>query len=64
MAAVVKCDGCGNCVSHKEATHVRTYKMDSATSYRTSDVKHTAELCSVCYARLCEMIGKEAKRNA
>lgn len=61
MAAIVKCDSCGDCVKHTEAVHIRMYKMDSATTYRTADVKHTADVCQECYKKLRAMLSKEAK---
>lgn len=62
MAAVIKCDGCGNCVKHTEAMHIRTYKMDSPTTYRTADVKDVADVCSECYKKVRVLIGKGAKK--
>lgn len=61
MAAVVKCDSCGNCVGYKDAVHIRTYAMDSATTYKSSNIKHTADVCMDCYKKLCVMLGKGAK---
>lgn len=61
MAAVVKCDACGKCVEHKQATHIRTYKMSSATSYCASDVKTVADVCPECNAKICKLLGKAVK---
>lgn len=61
MAAVVKCDGCSAVVEYKDATHIRTYKMSSATSYRVNDVKHIAEVCPACNAKICKMLNKAVR---
>ena len=58
MSAVIKCDGCGTVIEYKKATHVRTYKMSSVTSYHSNDVKHVAEICPECNEKLCKLLGK------
>lgn len=64
MAAVVRCDCCGEHVMHNNARHVRFYKMDSATSYLSKSATDTADVCDNCYHKLRQMLNLEVAVNA
>jgi hypothetical protein len=61
MAAVVKCECCGKVVSYKEAMHIRTYPLSSATTYRTAECKDAIDVCKECYKKSKACLGKEAE---
>ena len=60
MAAVTKCDCCGDVVAPNTAMHVMFYNRVSATrhnSYSSVD----ADVCDTCYRKMLQMLNLEVK---
>lgn len=56
MAAVIKCDACGNVVPVGKAKHVRVYPMATATTYTNADCKYYADVCIECEKKLKQLL--------
>lgn len=62
MATVIKCDACDAVVKPREAMHVRIYPMDTATTFKSSDCKHAADICVSCEKKLKEFLNIGGKK--
>lgn len=63
MSAVVKCDCCGEHVPYQKATHIRAFKMTSATKYAPDAVMH-CDVCRDCYTHIKSLMTWMGKENA
>lgn len=62
MAAVIKCDACGNTCRYSEAKHVRIHKLVGAESYSTATLE-AIDVCPACYDKLCKLLKLEDKKK-
>lgn len=62
MAAVIKCECCGNITDCRTARHVRFYEMTDAMHYNTNAVLY-CDVCDECQKKMTAMLNhKEANK--